>query len=59
MISALLRLQAETELPDQMPKEMKAFAIAEGKEQGFSLAALFQTHPELNNVWQLYTSGCP
>ena len=47
MISALLRLQAESELPDQMPKEMKAFAIAEGKEQGFSMAALFQTHPTI------------
>ena len=47
MISALLRLQAESEMPDQMPKEMKAFAIAEGKEQGFSLAALFQTHPTI------------
>ena len=47
MISALLRLQAESEVPDQMPKEMKAFAIAEGKEQGFSLAALFQTHPTI------------
>ncbi|MEG0343247.1 MAG: protease HtpX, partial [Acinetobacter sp.] len=47
MISALLRLQAESEMPDQMPKEMKAFAIAEGKEQGFSLAALFHTHPSI------------
>ncbi|RKG34773.1 protease HtpX [Acinetobacter rongchengensis] len=47
MISALLRLQAESERPDQMPKEMKAFAIAEGKEQGFSLAALFHTHPSI------------
>ena len=47
MISALLRLQAESEMPDQMPKEMKAFAITEGKEQGFSLAALFQTHPSI------------
>lgn len=47
MISALLRLQAESELPDQMPKEMKAFAIAEGKSEGFSLAALFQTHPSI------------
>lgn len=47
MISALLRLQAESELPDQMPKEMKAFAIAEGKSEGFSLAALFQTHPTI------------
>ncbi|WP_445115261.1 protease HtpX [Acinetobacter sp. WZC-1] len=48
MISALRRLQAESEMPDQMPKEMKAFAIAEGKEQGFSLAALFQTHPSID-----------
>lgn len=47
MIDALLRLQEESEMPDQMPKEMKAFAIAEGKEQGFSLAALFQTHPSI------------
>ena len=47
MISALLRLQAESDMPDQMPKEMKAFAITEGKEQGFSLAALFQTHPSI------------
>lgn len=47
MISALLRLQAETEMPDQMPREMKALAITEGKEQGFSLAALFQTHPTI------------
>ncbi|WP_139851381.1 protease HtpX [Acinetobacter pullicarnis] len=47
MIDALLRLQEESQMPDQMPKEMKAFAIAEGKEQGFSLAALFQTHPSI------------
>ncbi len=47
MISALLRLQSESELPDQMPKEMKAFAITEGKSEGFSLAALFQTHPSI------------
>ncbi len=47
MISALLRLQSESELPDQMPKEMKAFAITEGKSEGFSLASLFQTHPSI------------
>jgi heat shock protein HtpX len=47
MISALLRLQAESEMPDAMPKEMKAFAISAGKEEGFSLAALFQTHPSI------------
>ena len=47
MISALLRLRAENELPDQMPQEMKAFAINEGKEQGFSIAALFHSHPTI------------
>ncbi len=47
MISALLRLKAESTMPDQMPKEMQAFAIAEGQHQGFSLAALFHTHPSI------------
>ena len=47
MISAMLRLRAENELPDQMPQEMKAFAINEGKEQGFSIAALFHSHPTI------------
>lgn len=47
MINALLRLRSESELPDQMPKEMQAFAIAEGQHQGFSLAALFHTHPSI------------
>jgi heat shock protein HtpX len=60
MISALLRLQAESEMPDQMPKEMKALAIAEGKEQGFSLAALFQTHPSIEQrVTALQQLNCP
>ncbi len=47
MISALLRLRQEQDMPDQMPQEMKAFAISAGKEQGFSIAALFQTHPTI------------
>lgn len=47
MISALLRLQDTVDMPDAMPKEMKAMAIAEGKSEGFSLAALFQTHPSI------------
>lgn len=47
MISALLRLRDETQLPEQMPKEMQALAITEGQHQGFSLAALFQTHPTI------------
>lgn len=49
MISALLSLRQEQEMPDEMPKEMKAFAISAGKEQGFSLAALFQTHPSIED----------
>jgi heat shock protein HtpX len=60
MISALLRLQAESQLPDAMPKEMKAFAIAAGQEQGFSLAALFQTHPTIEQrVAALQQLDCP
>lgn len=47
MISALLRLQDTVNMPDAMPKEMKALAITEGKSEGFSLAALFQTHPTI------------
>ena len=47
MISALLRLRQEQDMPDQMPQEMKAFAISAGKEQSFSIAALFQTHPTI------------
>jgi heat shock protein HtpX len=48
MINALRRLQAEHELPDQMPTEMTALAITEGKREGFSLAALFMSHPPLD-----------
>ncbi|MCC6200782.1 MAG: protease HtpX, partial [Moraxellaceae bacterium] len=40
MINALRRLQAEHELPDQMPAEMTALAITTGKLEGFSLAKL-------------------
>ena len=47
MINALLRLRDEQNLPDQMPKEMQALAIAEGQHQGFSLAALFHSHPSI------------
>lgn len=47
MINALLRLRDEQNLPDQMPKEMQALAIAEGQQQGFSLAALFHSHPSI------------
>lgn len=47
MISALLSLRQEQNMPDQMPAEMKAFAISAGREQGFSMAKLFQTHPSI------------
>jgi heat shock protein HtpX len=48
MINALKRLQAEHEMPDQMPAEMTALAIAEGKREGFSFAALFMSHPPID-----------
>jgi heat shock protein HtpX len=47
MINALRRLQAEHELPDQTPAEMTAFAITEGRREGFSFASLFMSHPPL------------
>ena len=47
MISALLRLQDEQQMPDQMPQEMNAFAINAGQEQRFSVAALFHSHPSI------------
>ncbi|MEB5476015.1 protease HtpX [Acinetobacter pollinis] len=60
MINALLRLKAESGMPDQMPKEMKALAIKEGKSEGFSLAALFQTHPSIDErVEALQRYNCP
>ncbi|HET8706155.1 MAG TPA: M48 family metalloprotease, partial [Pseudomonadales bacterium] len=46
MINALRRLQAEQELPSQMPASMTAFGIASGT--GRSLAHLFATHPPLD-----------
>jgi len=45
MINALRRLQAEQELPNQMPASMTAFGIATGA--GRSFAQLFATHPPL------------
>lgn len=60
MINALLRLQAEANMPDQMPAEMKAFAIAEGQQQGFSFAALFHSHPSIEQrVAALQQSNIP
>ena len=47
MINALRRLQAEHNMPDQMPAEMTALAITEGQREGFSLAKLFASHPAI------------
>lgn len=45
MINALLRLQSEQGLPNDMPGEMRAFGIRGGAKQG--LASLFRSHPPL------------
>ncbi|MDR2401517.1 MAG: protease HtpX [Deferribacteraceae bacterium] len=47
MIAALEHLQKESMMPNEMPKSLNAFAIAEGKHKGFSLANLFMSHPPL------------
>jgi heat shock protein HtpX len=47
MINALRRLQAEHDVPDQMPAEMTALAITEGRREGFSLAKFFASHPAI------------
>jgi len=45
MIDALKRLQAEVNVPNQLPESMQAFGITGGKRSG--LKALFMTHPPL------------
>jgi len=45
MVSALQRLQAEQDLPKQMPDTLTAFGISGEVRQGF--AALFRSHPPL------------
>jgi heat shock protein HtpX len=47
MIAALAHLRQESEMPNEMPKSLNAFGIAEGKQEGFSLARLFMSHPPL------------
>ncbi|MDR2905846.1 MAG: protease HtpX [Helicobacteraceae bacterium] len=47
MIAALAHLQREVEMPSEMPQSMNAFGISQGKEEGFSLMKLFQSHPPL------------
>ncbi|MCR6652066.1 MAG: protease HtpX [Cellvibrionaceae bacterium] len=46
MISALRRLKAESEVPNQMPDTLVAFGIASGA--GNKLMQLFATHPPLD-----------
>lgn len=47
MISALQRLKAEAEVPNQMPDTLVAFGISSGFKQG--LMAAFSTHPPLED----------
>lgn len=47
MINALLRLKAESQVPNQLPESMRAFGITGGKRSGFK--ALFMTHPPLDD----------
>ncbi|GAA5125365.1 protease HtpX [Alloalcanivorax gelatiniphagus] len=47
MISALQRLKAESEVPNQMPDSLVAFGINSGVRHG--LAALFRSHPPLDD----------
>ncbi|MFC0820540.1 protease HtpX [Moraxella marmotae] len=49
MISALNALRPAEAAPSQMPEAMKAFAIASGQSQGFSIANLFRSHPTLDD----------
>lgn len=49
MISALNMLKPASQRPDHMPEGMKAFAISEGKAEGFSFAKLFASHPSLDD----------
>ncbi|WP_166255414.1 protease HtpX [Marinobacter salicampi] len=46
MVSALMRLKKETEIPNQMPDNLEAFGINRGSRTG--LSALFMTHPPLD-----------
>ncbi|GED22239.1 protease HtpX [Halomonas halmophila] len=47
MVSALARLKAETEMPDQMPDTMTAFAITTGQSRRL-MEKLFASHPPLD-----------
>nr|WP_297460227.1 protease HtpX [uncultured Halomonas sp.] len=47
MINALARLKAETQLPDQMPDTLTAFAITTGQSRKI-MERLFASHPPLD-----------
>jgi heat shock protein HtpX len=47
MISALQRLKAESQMPNQMPDTLVAFGINSGLAEGFK--ALFASHPPLDD----------
>jgi len=47
MISALQRLKAESQMPNQMPDTLVAFGINSGLAKG--LKALFASHPPLDD----------
>lgn len=49
MISALDALRPAEQRPDQMPENMKAFAISTGQAQSFSIANFFRSHPTLDD----------
>lgn len=55
MINALRRLQAESEVPNQMPDSLTAFGITTGARNTFQ--ALFSTHPPLEVRIQALQSG--
>ncbi|MHB0776460.1 protease HtpX [Halomonas sp. WWR20] len=48
MINALARLKAETQLPDQMPDTLTAFAITTGQTRKI-MERLFASHPPLDD----------
>ncbi|MEQ6916663.1 protease HtpX [Halomonas aquatica] len=48
MISALARLKAETEMPDQMPDTLRAMAITKGQTRSL-MERLFASHPPLDD----------
>ncbi|EWG98524.1 protease HtpX [Halomonas sp. BC04] len=48
MISALARLKAETQMPDQMPDTLRAMAITKGQTKSL-MERMFASHPPLDD----------